>query len=71
MPLVPLVFFSCASCAPFPICCAMEGSSGAHLEERLEILTTVVVHVGNGNRGNLGMGAEGLLRGMDKNDRLS
>jgi len=37
--LVPLAFFSCASCAPFPICCAKEGSResrGADVVEQLE-----------------------------------
>src|SRR5437867_10905180 len=35
--LVPLVFFSCASCAPFPICCAKPSAqtNGVHPRARL------------------------------------
>jgi hypothetical protein len=47
-------------------------ASSADLEERLESqVTAVLVDVRNGNRGNLGVGTEALLRELDKNDRLS
>jgi hypothetical protein len=47
-------------------------ASSADLEERLETqVTAVLVDVRNGDRGNLWMGTEALLRELDENDRLS